>query len=151
MWLRCILPGSGSLRYVDPQRNTEVVPIVSRLMESTRTGTCQHRAHLLEEDKNTANHEKTVVTGTFIPLNPCPSGTHSKVNQYICFMYDPDIFQTVASVLRLRVIEFVHGLFERRDQVSHCPRTFLDISLTGSLNQVMWASLPGASAGLPCW
>lgn len=65
------------------------------------------------------------------PTDFCSSGTCPKINQYISFAYDPDIFQTALSVLGLRVSELLRP-FKGGVLVSYSLLALQDISLTGS-------------------
>lgn len=65
------------------------------------------------------------------PTDFCSSGTCPKINQYISFAYDPDIFQTALSVLGLRVSELLRP-FKGGVLVSYSLLALQDVSLTGS-------------------
>lgn len=114
---------------------------VSKLMSSARTVIHQHGTCWVEESKvNQIQRTWCSLVPPFpkkAPTDPCPSDTCPHISQFICFTYDPDTFQTVTSVLGLRVKKFVHGPLTNSDLVSQSPMTLTDVSFASLQKQML--------------
>lgn len=73
-----------------------------------------------------------------IPTDPYSFSTYSKGSQCNSFMYDPEDFQTTASVVELRVSEFVNKSFKCEVSVFYTSSTLLDVIPTGFQSQMLW-------------